>query len=119
MYDYVFSLCIIAEPDMDYSDVKTVRNVTFQPSESSYNINISCPIWPLVNHSELYTYEWELQNIGIPGSNSPDFTVAIEPSFSLSSFYQCEVNIQHSPGARRRYKGSEISIRTFGKLFGI
>ena len=77
------------------------------------------PYGPLVNHSELYTYEWELQNTGIPGSNSPDMTVTIEPSFSLSSFYQCEVNIQHSPGARRRYKGSEISIRTFGKLLVI
>ena len=114
----VFSLCTIAEPDMDYSYVRTVRYITFQPSESSYYINISCPIRPLVNHSEMYTYEWELQNIGIPGSNSPDLTVAIEPSFSLFSFYQCEVNIQHGPGVRRRYKGYEISIRTFGKLFG-
>ena len=55
---------------MDYSDVRTVRNVTFQPSESLYNITISCPIRPLVNHPQLYTYEWELRNIGITDSNS-------------------------------------------------
>ena len=118
MYDYVFSPCIKDEPDMDYSDVRTVRYVTFHPSESSYNINISCPIRPLDIHPELYTYEWELRFIGIPGSTS-DLPVAIEPSFSSSSFYQCEVNIQHGPGVRRRYDGSEIYIETCGKLLVI
>ena len=48
-----FLSVIIAELDMDYSDVRTVRNVTFQPSESSYNIEISCPIRPLVNYPHL------------------------------------------------------------------
>ena len=109
----------VAEPDMDYSDMWTVRYVTFQPSESSYNITISCPIRPLVDHPQLYTYEWELPNRGISDSNSPNLTVAIKPSFSSSSFHQCEVNIQHSPGVRRRYDGSEIYIGTFGKLLVI
>ena len=110
----VFSPCI-AEPDMDPS-VWTDRNVTFKPSESSYDIDITCPIRPLVNHPQLYTYEWRLRFSRIPDSNSPDLTVAIEPS---SSFYQCEVNIQHGPDASREYDGSEIYIETFSKLLGI
>ena len=103
---------------MDYSDVRTVRYVTFQPYESSYNISISCPIRPLLNYPHLYTYEWELRFRGIPDSNSPDLKVAIEPSFSSSSSYQCVVTIQHSPSpiVRGRYK---IYIETFGKVLVI